>query len=104
MNLEEKKAEWTAIQLDIAKQAIFEDHNLSFEVVHTDYVGCTAATIANSDSGAPERHHAQGTIRGLHTIAGLDISFFKDVPDEAIATLAILSFPDLKVSWRPPNR
>lgn len=104
MNLEEKKAEWTAIQLGIAKQAVFEDHNLSFEVVYTDPVGSTASITANSDSGAPERYHAQGTIRGLHTIAGLDISFFKDIPDEAIATLAILSFPDLKVSWHFTNR
>lgn len=92
--LEEKKAEWTAIQLDIAQRAVFNDHNLSFTVS----ADSSAIIGAPNEPLEPKRQHVQGTVHGLHTVGGLDISFFKNNPDEAIATLTVLSFPSMDVS------
>lgn len=90
--MDAKKAEWTAIQLDIAQAAIFQDHDLSFKVLD-------GGRLAVPDGRDWLKVHQTGTtIEGLHTVGGLDISFYKDVEDQAVATLTVLSFPDLQVS------
>lgn len=92
--MEAKKDEWTAIQLDIARRAIFHDNELSFAVLE---VGCRADEVVVSTEPPPV-YAVRGRIAGLRTVAGMDISFFKDIEDQAIATLTVLSFPDMVVS------
>lgn len=88
--MEARKAEWTAFQLDIASKAIFEDFGLSFRILGED-------NDAQSRDSLDVRR-ASGSIEGLHTVGGMDISFFKDAADRAIATLTVLSFPNMEVS------
>lgn len=101
--LEAKKAAWTDIQLDIARKAVFEDCDLSFEVRSAlpssqTLVKQQDSNTSNVDAHFTPVHRSQGTIHGLTAVAGLDIGFFKDDPNNAIAALTVLSFPDMRVS------
>jgi hypothetical protein len=93
-HLDKRKAEWIETQLELASRAIFDDDGLSFTVS-----GSEVAT-GLSDLHEPVCRHAQGIIQDLHTVGGLDISFIPESPDEAVATLTVLTFPDLKVSHK----
>lgn len=94
--MEARKAEWTALQLDIASKAIFEDLGLSFRVLDVD-------THDAASHELPQVRKASGRIEGLHTVGGMDISFFKETADEAVATLTVMSFPDMVVSLAAYN-
>jgi hypothetical protein len=93
VTLEDLKRTWTATQLDLASKAVFDDDGLTFAALHE---GASDASQA-SDYVQPLRRRLRCSLEGLHTVAGLDISFGKD-RDQAIATVAVLSFPDLAVS------
>ena len=38
---------------------------------------------------------------GLHHVAGVDISFVKESPNQACAMITVLNFPELKVGQPP---
>jgi hypothetical protein len=92
--METRKAEWTNIQLEIARKAIFDDAELSFAVLE----GGRREDELVVDAESPPVYTVRERIEGLHTVAGMDISFIKGTEDEAIATLTVLSFPDMVVS------
>ncbi|GAA6027539.1 hypothetical protein JCM8097_007912 [Rhodosporidiobolus ruineniae] len=87
---------WTAEQHRQRSLAVFTDSDLDF-AVHAP----AEPALPASPSQTPPIHRldpAKLEIDGLHTVAGLDISFppGSDSGDEGIAVLAVLSFPDLK--------
>lgn len=41
---------------------------------------------------------AEDQFSGLHYVAGVDISFVKESPNQACAMITIISFPQLEVS------
>jgi len=96
------------VQIGQAKQAIFEDYGLPFAS------SCGAPSLPPAtDAVEPVVHHCDGPgdspggdrWRGLHTVAGLDIGYQNEgcvpeegeAPEKAVACLAVLSFPELKV-------
>ncbi|BGP39707.1 hypothetical protein JCM10449v2_003658 [Rhodotorula kratochvilovae] len=89
-------AQWTAEQLRQAALAQFDDSGgLSFAV-------CAAPTglLQSLHPLAPPVHRENVealAFDGLHTVAGLDISFRNRNGDEGVAVLAVLSFPELKL-------
>lgn len=85
--------------------AMFYDHDLSFTLPAP-----SSSTAGNAplDPLRPPVHHevvldaVALNAEGLDFVGGLDISFREDGSgDEGIATLAVLSWPDLKVRLRP---
>ena len=42
---------------------------------------------------------AEGMFSQLHHVAGVDISFMKESPNQACAMISILNFPQLEVRW-----
>lgn len=92
LQLEQTKAEWLQKQLDMADKALLYDSDLTFVVrSHT-------AMPPPNDIAAPLKHRCSYTIEGLHTIAGIDISFFPDNPEDAVMALTVHSYPDMKAS------
>ena len=91
-NIDKLKLEWTARQLELAQQAVFDDHELDFECQQDDQ-----ASAEVDDFAVPRCRHVNTKLTGLTTIAGLDISFFPDSADQAIVAVAVLSYPDMKV-------
>lgn len=84
------------IQHDQAKSAIFTDFNLDFSF--------SPSSTPPPNTALPEAptvtHLSPSPSTGLHHIGGLDISFREDgLGDgtEAIAVLAVLSYPSLQV-------
>lgn len=89
------KEKWKALQLDLASRAICTDSDLSF----TSHPARPIASPQGAeDYEWPIVRQLSCTIDGLHTVAGLDISFHKSTKEKAVATVAVLSFPELRVS------
>lgn len=91
--LEQLKQTWTALQLDLVSRAIFDDSDLTF-AVHVDRAH--GDLLDASDYAQPIRRHLECSIDRLRVVAGLDVSFSK-AKDQAVATIAVLSFPNLRV-------
>jgi hypothetical protein len=117
-HLSQRLVEWTAcveflfflprFELTVSC-AIREQHRLRslavFEDTTNDFSVSASSNIALPESAddydVPVVHHEDVDsirVHGLHTIAGLDISFRENGDgSEGIATLAVLSYPSLKV-------
>ena len=94
--LEERKPNWTTVQLDLAARAIFVDSDLTFQVTSDGHKTHAAA----DDYRYPRVSHAIHELAGLTCVGGLDISFVPgsaEAGTDAIATLAVLDFPELNV-------
>ncbi|GAA5982034.1 hypothetical protein JCM10908_004712 [Rhodotorula pacifica] len=88
--------QWTAEQIRQASLAEFSDEAtcLPFQLP-----GISPVNVFDSATGA-ELHHEpveELSFEGLHTVAGLDISFRNAAGEEGVAVLSVLSFPELKI-------
>ncbi|GAA5997755.1 uncharacterized protein JCM10292_006791 [Rhodotorula paludigena] len=87
---------WTAEQVRQASLARFDDDgDVGFAVT-----AAPTATLPTLHLNAPPVHRESLedlASAGLHTVAGLDISFRSSAGDEGVAVLAVLSYPELKV-------
>jgi hypothetical protein len=83
-------------QIGLRALAIFDDANLSFAAPAL-HVPTSCLPEERLHPTAHSLHVEAGDFTGLHIVGGLDISTGKD-GNTAIASLAVLSFPDLTVS------
>lgn len=90
-------------QLLQASAAIFRDDDLAFSFIHACTTGPAKHNASVEDPARPfvfTITPADGATQGLRFVGGLDVSFREDGQgdgDDGIATLAVLSWPDLKV-------
>ncbi|CEL57662.1 Endonuclease V OS=Homo sapiens GN=ENDOV PE=2 SV=1 [Rhizoctonia solani AG-1 IB] len=115
--IEELKKRWAREQVELQKNAVFEDHNLSF---HTSPPGVSIKPDATgaSDYDDPTVHNEDPkafTVSGLRYVGGLDISFIAqegesaetmdfpghnasdpNVPD-AYAVITVMEYPSLSL-------
>ena len=94
--LEERKRDWTTLQLDLASRAVFVDSDLTFQITSDGHQAHAAA----DDYCQPRVSHAGYELAGLTCVGGLDISSVSgpaEAANDAVATLAVLDFPQLNV-------
>lgn len=99
--LETRKADWINRQHELASRAIFADDGLPFAVSGSAVVLVAVDNEYGEDFVVPIRRRVEPQhieITGLTCVGGLDISCSKVDSDNAVVTLAILSFPQLEVS------
>ncbi|KAG9101578.1 hypothetical protein FRC06_002806 [Ceratobasidium sp. 370] len=90
-DLEAVKKQWIVKQLQLRHQAIFEDRNLSFQVIPTqDSVSLDARGISDYDEPIAHNEAPNAfTLSGLKYVGGLDISFItREGEGEESANLA----------------
>ncbi|GAA5825762.1 hypothetical protein JCM3770_000633, partial [Rhodotorula araucariae] len=89
-------AEWTAEQHRLASLALFDDAaDLSFAIRASP--ATLLPPLCPLAPSVCRENLAELAFDGLHTVAGVDISFRDRTGDKGVAVLAVLSFPDLKL-------
>jgi len=89
-------AKWENAQMEIAKRALIDDASFPFSIDHVS-AGAMKAAVSCLPRGAAAMTSAHHTTKPpLRLVGGLDISFVPHT-NEAVSSLAILSFPSMDV-------
>ncbi|KAF9975561.1 hypothetical protein BGZ73_000773 [Actinomortierella ambigua] len=81
---EVQKQKWAQKQSEMKSQLVLQDDHPEWSVQPTTYISLKAS---------------QKAIQGLRYVGGVDLSFIVGNNEDAIASLIVLSFPDLKVVY-----
>lgn len=94
-NLEATRVKWLGIQHKLAAKVVLDDHHALFRLPIEDDAFCRLAVTADP-SWAPPDYSKSPEVPPLSLIGGIDISFV-DGTNVAVASIAIFSFPELKL-------
>ncbi|CUG93244.1 endonuclease V, putative [Bodo saltans] len=95
-NLEATRTKWLNIQRKMAPKVIVNDEHTPFQLPTHDPTFCRIASNADPSWSPPDYSRRSPSLPQLSIIAGIDISFV-DGTDLAVASIAVFSFPEMKL-------